>query len=418
MKRTMIKLSTGCVSLLCLLAVAGSAAWAGVTVEKQADGWHLLVDGKPYVIQGVCYVPSKVGESPENNTMRDWMEIDDDFNGRNDAAYDAWVDKNRNNQQDENEPAVGDFQLMKDMGVNTIRLYHHASADPEVQKNTQSVPYHHAPNKALLRDLFETYGIRVMMGDFLGAYTVGSGAAWDKGTDYTDPVQKAAMLKSVEDMVREFKDEPFLLMWALGNENNLGQFTRTNAGTQSEAYAKFVNEVARRIHELDPAHPVVLVNGETLQLDVYAQYAPDVDIIGINSYRNIPGFGNLFEEVAARYGKPVLLSEYGTQHPVIAEKVLDEIKQMDVHMAAWRDIQRHTAGGETGNCIGGFASEWLDTWWKSWSPWSQDLSEDQWHPEWHGITSQGNGQRSLFLRQLRHVYFAYQKVWAQGQSAE
>lgn len=55
-----------------------------------------------------------------------------------------------------------------------------------------------------------------MVGDLLGAYTIGSSAIWDVGTDYTNKQQRKNMMKSVEDMVMEFKDTPFLLMYALG----------------------------------------------------------------------------------------------------------------------------------------------------------------------------------------------------------
>ena len=35
--------------------------------------------------------------------------------------------------------------------------------------------------------------LRAGVGDFLGAYTLGSGASWEKGTDYTDPEQRRRM---------------------------------------------------------------------------------------------------------------------------------------------------------------------------------------------------------------------------------
>ena len=46
----------------------------------------------------------------EMRTMRDWMYYDDDNDGINDIAYQTWVDSNKNNVQDKNEPRVGDFQ--------------------------------------------------------------------------------------------------------------------------------------------------------------------------------------------------------------------------------------------------------------------------------------------------------------------
>ncbi|MBI3315595.1 MAG: hypothetical protein HYZ87_01285 [Candidatus Omnitrophica bacterium] len=200
--------------------------------------WRLQVDGKPFLVKAVAYSPTPIGETPDRDYNLDsWMTTDLNQNGKIDGPYDSWVDKNRNNKQDPDEPVVGDFRLLKEMGVNTIRLYHHAL------------------NKELLRALYKEYGIRVIMGDLLGMYAVGSGAEWYKGTDYTDPVQREKMKESVRKMVEEYKDEPYLLMWMLGNETNYGQVgnpaqekvgTGSQAGTQPEALYKFANEAASR----------------------------------------------------------------------------------------------------------------------------------------------------------------------------
>ena len=100
-------------------------------MEKSDDGWRLLVNEKLFIVKGMVYSPCTVGNSPNSNTMRDWMVVDDDQDGRNDLAYQSWIDSNRNNKKDDNETEVGDFQLMKDMGVNTIRIYHHPSDHPD-----------------------------------------------------------------------------------------------------------------------------------------------------------------------------------------------------------------------------------------------------------------------------------------------
>ncbi len=391
----------------------GQAQASVVAVEKTSRGWQLKVDDQSYFIRGISYNPTKIGESPDNQTLRDWMIVDDDKDGQIDVAYQSWVDKNRNNIQDANEPQVGDFQLLEDMGVNTMRLYHHATADEELQSlHVQKLLYAHAPNKVLLRDLYSKYGIRSMVGDFLGAYTIGSGANWQEGTDYTNPQQKSMMLKSVENMVREFKDEPFVLMWALGNENNYGQETHTNADKNPVAYAQFVNEVAEKIHQMDPNHPVVLVNGEVRFIDVYAKHAPAVDIIGINCYRSGSALGAVYQEIASKIDKPVLITEYGTQNPKVINNELDEIRQMEVHMGDWHQILDHSYSKKApANAIGGFAFEWLDSWWRDASSYEQNLSQNEWNLEWHGLVSQGNGQNSPLMRQLRNVYYAYQKLW-------
>ena len=108
----------------------------------------MLVDGRPFIIKGITYAPTKVGQSPDKGTLVNWMMEDSNHNGILDGPYESWVDANHNNKQDSNEPTVGDFQLMKEMGVNMIRFYHQ--------------PFE--PKKDVLRAMYDKYGIMVALG--------------------------------------------------------------------------------------------------------------------------------------------------------------------------------------------------------------------------------------------------------------
>ena len=91
---------------------------------------------------------------------------------------------------------------------------------------------------------------------------------------------------------------------------------------------------------------------------------------------------------------------------------MKEAEQAQMHKDSWLDIANHAAGQEfPGNAIGGFAFEWLDNWWQSWNEWQQDLKDDGWHHEFNGIFSQGNGHHSPLLRDVREVYYMYQRLW-------
>ncbi len=373
-------------------------------VQYESDHWQLLVNNKPYIIKGITYAPTKVGQSPDKGTLADWMIEDTNKNGRPDGPYDAWVDKNFNDIRDKDEPVVGDFQLMKDLGVNTIRVYHQ--------------PFE--PDKKLLREMFEKYGIRVILGDFLGKYALGSGASWFEGTDYENPEHKKNMMESVRKLVLEFKDEPYLLMWLLGNENNYG--VACNADKKPEAYYKFVNEVAQMIKSIDKNHPVAICNGDTLYLDIFARNAPDVDIFSANAYRGDYGFGSLWEQVKDATGKPAFISEFGC--PAYAKHLVrkdQEIAQADYHKGNWSDIMFNSAGIRegAGNAIGAVVFEWLDEWWKNYEPSVHDETAGAMGPfpdgymyeEWFGICSQGDGKQSPFIRQLRESYRVYQRLW-------
>ena len=374
-----------------------------VDLVKYKNGhWQLRVEGKPYIVKCVAYSPNKIGQSPDEGNLDDWMQADYNKNGKIDGPYDSWVDKNNNNVQDRDEEAVGDFQLLKEMNCNTVRLYHHAS------------------NKELLLDLYDKYGIRVIMGDLLGAYTVGSGASWYEGTDYENPEQRKNMMGSVRKMVEEFKDEPYILFWMLGNENNYG--VANNAKKKPASYYAFVNEVAKMIKSIDRDHPVAISNGDLLFLDIFAKYCPDVDIYGTNAYRGKHGFGRSFwGNVKDVCDKPVIITEYGCPgYMQEKSRELAEEKQAEYLKNNWEDILYNSASNRgIGNSIGGILFEWLDEWWKAYEPLIHDTTRnwsgpfpDGWnYEEWLGIASQGNGKSSPFLRQLRESYFVYKEIW-------
>jgi len=257
------------------------------------------------------------------------------------------------------------------------------------------------------------------MGDFLGVYTIGSGASWYEGTDYADLEQRKNMMASVREMVEEFKDEPYILMWTLGNENNYG--VACNARKIPEVYYSFVNEVARMIKSIDPNHPVAISNGDTLFLDILARAAPDVDIYGSNCYRGEAGFdGGLFEDVKDEYGKPVVITEYGCPAYMKDRSLEDaEVAQAIYHRGNWEGILQNCASSGAGNAIGGVVFEWLDEWWKAYEPslhdyrlsWAGPFPDGHMHEEWLGIASQGDGKSSPYLRQLRKAYYVYQELW-------
>lgn len=404
-------------------AVVATRGKGEVQLRRYSNGhWQMYVKDKPMIIQAVLYEPTVIGDSPHDFSLRNWQRVDENKNGKADGPYDAWVDKNRNDVQDKDEPSVGDFQMLHDMGVNAIRFYHSPKDNKEY--NPEGM------DKALLRDMYNTYGIRAIIGDLLGAYTVGSGADWDKGTDYRDARQCANMKRIIHDLVMDNKDEPYVLMWLLGNENNMNNqyggvnATKTLAGVYPEAYGKFLNEVAAMIHELDPNHPVGVANLETQLIETYEKWAPEVDILGINSYRGPEGFGNLFSYAQRYFDRPVVITEFGSDVLSIGKDnvVVDEKSQVKYHKAAWENILYNSAGNRgQGNAIGGMIFEWVDEWWKSnkgpkeihqFTKDSPMPFQDGWSSEeWLGINGQGLGTHSPFLRQPRDAYFFYKKVW-------
>ncbi|HAM40988.1 MAG TPA: hypothetical protein DCP69_06540 [Candidatus Omnitrophica bacterium] len=123
--------------------------------------------------------------------------------------------------------------------------------------------------------------------------------------------------------------------------------------------------------------------------------------------------------------KPVLITEFGcpayqARHP----EPVGELGQALYHLGNWIDLDSHLAGRGAGNALGGVIFAWVDEWWKAgqpprFSPWVQDTTPNWSGPfpggknyeEWFGITSQGDGSRSPYLRQLRAAYRMYHSLW-------
>jgi beta-glucuronidase len=377
-------------------------------IVKYADGrFQLIFNGEPYFVKGIEYSADTVGKTASSNNWMFIKTIDD----KADGPYHSWVDYDRDNYRDVDEETTGDFALLKAMGANTIRIYHSNPIDKEI-----------------LRDLYNRFGISVIMGNFFGAYIKDSGASWAEGTDYTNAKQCANMMASVQKMVIEHKDEPYVLMWMLGNENDVAgdaansTVTNTNAASHPEAYARALNKAAKLIKRLDPSRPVGVCNATTKLLKTYNQHSPDIDFVAFNQYSGPYGFGVLWNRVKTEFDRAVLISEFGTDSYNSAKKFEDEQYQAKYHTGAWRDIEKNSFWGSgAGNSIGGVVYNWLDKWWLIGSNKEHDITlgarsgntqDGFFQDEWLGIVSQGSGKASPFLRRLKQVYYTYQeKLW-------
>jgi hypothetical protein len=227
-----------------------------------SNRYQLMVQKKPYIIKGVCYSPIPIGQNHE---------------------YDWW--------QDSHKPWITDGALMQKMGLNTVRIY-------QTSNDSQSV-------KQVIRDLYNNYGIRVILGHWLGFWEYPCPFYGDKNFQYK-------IRKEVLEMVELYKDEPGVLFWILGNENNYSCLGTVKPWFSEEidkepdpqkqkimrakVYYSFVNDLAKEIHRLDPNHPVALGNGELIGLDIANQVCPDIDLVACIIYRG-ENLGNLFKSL-------------------------------------------------------------------------------------------------------------------------
>jgi len=323
-------LATTCCYIL-LNSIVCAAAVAAVEIERTADnGYRLLVDGKPLFIRGVCYNPVPPGE---------------------DHNYNFWKDLDAIEQ---------DAVLMKEAGINVVRFYGSGDSVEETRR--------------VIRLLHEKYGIYSIVGHWLGFWNY-------PYPFYADASFRDGVKNEVLEMVKAYKDEPGVLMWGLGNENNFSFAGKVNPWTspelsaiedpsekitkKAEIYYGMVNDIAAAIKQIDPTHPVAMGNGETNALDIAARTASNVDILALIFYRG-KHFGNLFEHTRTIFDKPIMLFEMGCDAYDAYKNREDESVQAEFLSEQWKSIYKSStaSGNASGNCIGGVIFEWVDEWWK------------------------------------------------------
>ena len=390
--------------LLALLAISCRPAPSPKVYIQTLQNKHyqLMVDNSPYLVKGVCYNPILIGKNHE---------------------YDWWSDPSK--------PWLVDGKLMKDMGINTIRIY-------QVGEDPQKV-------KQVIRDLYSIYGIRVILGHWLGFWEYPCPLYGNK--DFQEKVKQQVL-----EMVRLYKDEPGVLFWILGNENNYSCLGQVNPWTtpeianekdpqkqkqmRSKIYYSYVNSIAQEIHKVDSGHPVALGNGELIGLDMAASVCTDIDLVACIIYRG-KTFGNLFNSLRATFDKPLIISEFGADAFDAYLSKEDQNMQAYFLESQWRQIYGNTANteGGVGNCVGGIMFEWTDEWWKhdEYNPegWKIHDTKSNWsngsyyfdikaphnmnmNEEWFGIVSLSESvgmQNGINKRKPRKAYYVVREFW-------
>ena len=123
------------------------------------------------------------------------------------------------------------------------------------------------------------------------------------GFDYDDPAAVAKQLQEMKAEVLKYKDHPALLIWAIGNELNLG--------AKNPKVWDTVNEISKMIHQVDPNHltttPLAGINRDLVQQ--VKTHAPDLDLLSIQMYADIVNLPRYLRE--SGWEGPYLVTEWG-----------------------------------------------------------------------------------------------------------
>jgi len=388
-----------CLILAGLFVFKFVAAKPKVFIQKTKQGqFELFVEDEPYIVKGVVYQPVPIGQNHQ---------------------YNFWADPNH--------PWRIDARLMRKMHVNTVRFF---------------TPGQDAgQTKAVIAELYQNYGIRTILGHWMDYWRPGN---------YADEEYRQDLTKRVLEMVRAYKDEEGILLWVLGNENNLSWHSGARVPwtcpqadkikdpykrelAKAKIYYSLVNQIAREIKKIDPNHLVALGNADTYTLEIAKETCPDIDLVALTVYRG-KTFGNLWREAKRKIDKPILIMEFGCDSFNAKTGEEDQAIQSVFLKSQWQDILGNLAGsGGEGNALGGCVFEWNDEWWKHDeimpASWYVHNTEGDWsggayyfdidapnnmnvNEEWWGIVALSPElEKKINKRIPRKAYYELQKLW-------
>jgi len=270
-----------------------------VTLEKTADGWRLLRDGKPYFIKGAG-------------------------GGSN-------------------------LQALAAAGGNSCRTW----GDENAEK---------------LLDQAEKLGLTVTVGVWIGHI--------EHGFKYDDPAMVKGQLEAYRRAVRRLKDHPALLMWGIGNEMEIG------GSGENPALWKAVDEIVQMIKQEDPNHPAMTVVAEISKEKITGikEYAPHLEVLGINSYGGMPSLAGRIKEFG--WDKPFAITEFGPRGPWETPKTAWGAPREETSTAKakfYTENYEKVIAANRNQCLGSYCFLWD--------------SKMEATPTWFGMFLYGSGER-------------------------
>ncbi|QEN04420.1 hypothetical protein EW093_06820 [Thiospirochaeta perfilievii] len=388
------------VILLLLLALIGFQTVAQVNkveIKQDDNGFRLFVDKKPFEVKGVVWAFTPIGEK---------------------YTYDLW------SQSDEfiKRMIDTDAELMKQIGVNSIRVFSEVPA--------RWIEY-----------LYFQHGIYTIVNYTFGRYGVTVNGKWHARTDYSDFYTREAIKEEAFRVIKDYRNTPGVLMFMFGNENNYGlewesdNIENLPTGQRMEARAGYlyslyeeVLEVARR---LDHNHPSGIVNGDIQYLNIIEALVPSMKIMGVNTYRGSEA-SDLFYKSIQGLNVPVVFTEFGADAYNTKTDTEDQYHQAQYIRDQWKEIYSQSYGkGKYQNAVGGFVFEWIDEWWKngldshldvhatvgSWTNGGYRFDAETGTPnmneEWFGIVAQSQLKKAGINRRIpRAAFYTLGDIWS------
>lgn len=240
-------------------------------VDFDRDGIY-----QPFFIKGLGYQPTPIGKVPDSLY---WTSI-------------IYQDANIYNR---------DLAYLRDMHTNAIRTW--ATLYYPTLPTKDTLAFFNACYNNGTNPIYITAGFWVD--------PVWNPLTGQTNQDLTDPDVIDYYKNLFRTYVQTYKDHPALLLWAIGNENNIAYHGPGGV----KAWFDLAEELGKAAYEVEGSkyHPVSIGNGGLNHIGEYDALLPNIDMWGINyyEYEDDPSFGNFFQDYANLSSKPMWLTEYG-----------------------------------------------------------------------------------------------------------
>jgi hypothetical protein len=305
---------------------------ASSEIRRESNGFWLYIDGvKTPVFGGAVY----------QNTEGD-MHI---------VTYSNSMHSLYSPLDAEADGGSGHGERLAQMGFQAIRVY-------ELPVNNREDADH---VKEIFRRLYENYHIKVLVGDWAGLH---------EGIDFQNSNDVARVRSHLTRLVATYCDEPWVLGWQIGNENNfhtrdgkLGHEINLDAAGYYALMDSLAGNVKAELGKCQAKQFVALGQGDLSsdEADLIARMK-NIDAVGINCYRGDQrSFDELINLAASQIPRPIYFAEVGKP----AATPEEQKEQSDYLWRICSTIFSEGAGRtHSGDVIGVFVHETTDEAWK------------------------------------------------------
>jgi len=361
--------------LISLYLSAAVAVTVGPAVTVQ--NLRLFYGSTEYYVKGMAYSPSPLEKVIENQnygtglctpkrayTPGSYNNIQTTSPCLLEDYFDGTVYPNGPSGGWWNAVWARDFPLFKQLGINTLRIYH---ADPITSLEVSSNPNYAdksiiGANHIPFLDLCQSYGFKVVFPLYADESAISG-------------ISSTFMMEYIENLIDEVGYHPAVLMYQFGNEL---QFLNNGQDYVTKINSYLSHARSYQLSRWGRALPV-----STALIDYPPYYntlvpALDMDIITTNAgYRGF-NFQNLWsggstsfiglKALSCQTGRPTLIGEMGVH---VGQASSTQFNVPSIFPSMMSDIIAHKNSG----AIGGFYFEWQEEHWKGVATVNQDWTQ-------------------------------------------